>query len=180
MEDLLAKFEGIAGEFNETLEVAVLEHKFVLKGLSADEDTQAHEAANPFSNIAYLYALKVETLARCIVSIDGNTIPDSIPTGKSLADHPEVWRRVPFLKRQLGKMPQEVVDFLYHQYGQVAESIGVKVNPNHPLKTGFFEDASPKELASLGETDAREFVSRESEVGRLAETEGASNDEPGS
>lgn len=167
--DLLAKFESISDKLYSTREAKVADSVFVLRSLSAVEDMEAHEAANPYTKIAYLYALKLETLSRSVIEVDGVAMPDVVDTGSTRRGVPEKKERHIFLREALGKFPQEAIDLLFRDYGILAEEVAKAIDENHPLRTGKLPRVGDKVTKSLAESEVKELVAREVEERRMAE-----------
>ena len=98
-----------------------------LRLLTSEEETEVHAFATKFEQgIAYLYAVKRETLAKSLVIMNGNTIPEIIEEGDDKVQK-HIWLRENVIKG----WSQILIDEMWQKYAtllvRIEKKIGVSI-----------------------------------------------------
>lgn len=94
-----------------------------LRLLTSEEETATHSVAAQYEQgIAYLYAIKRETLCRSITSINGNKIPEFIEDGKEKSEK-HIWLR----ENVVGGWSQILIDHVWSGYASLITKLETKI-----------------------------------------------------
>jgi hypothetical protein len=152
-QDLLKSFESLVMELRPQSVIEVVGHKWSLRVTSAEDDAISHEAVSSYSKLAYLFALKIEVLARAIVAVDGVEVPKFVPQ-KGNKDLPI--EKVMFLRSHLSQLPQELIDLMYAKYNQLVEEVGKKIDPTNITRVAGMNKTEVDLVARAQAKDALE------------------------
>jgi len=95
-----------------------------LRLLTSEEETEVHAYSAKFEQgIAYLYSVKRETLARAIVELNGNPIPEFLEDEEAGKTQKHIWLRENVLKG----WSQVLVDEMWHKYAVLLTRMEVKI-----------------------------------------------------
>jgi hypothetical protein len=125
MDKALQKLKELKFVYNQTGEYEVGEELTVkLKLLTSEDETSVHGYATQYDQgIAYLYALKRETLARAIVGLNKVDIPEVIDEESEKVQR-HVWLRESII---IG-WSQLLVDQVWNYYAELLNKVETKLN----------------------------------------------------
>jgi hypothetical protein len=131
MDKAIAKLKSLKNIYNDFEEVEVgPELKVKLKLLNSEEETEVHSFAmgNFEQGLAYLYAVKRETLCKAIINLNGTDLPDIIEdideNGKKENVVRSLWLRENIIKG----WNQMLVDQIWHGYTSLMGKVEAKIN----------------------------------------------------
>jgi len=111
-------YETIKCNLGEELEVS-------LRLLTSEEETDVHDYSAKYEQgIAYLYSIKRETVARAIVELNGNTIPETLDDDKQGKVQKHIWIRENIIKG----WSQVLIDEIWQQYAKLLVKMEAKIN----------------------------------------------------
>jgi hypothetical protein len=111
-------YETIKCNLGEDLEVS-------LRLLSSEEETDVHDFSAKYEQgIAYLYSIKRETVARAIVELNGNKIPETLEDDKQGKVQKHIWLRENIIKG----WSQVLIDEIWQQYAKLLINMEAKIN----------------------------------------------------
>jgi len=104
-----------------------------LRLLTSEEETDIHAYSSKFEQgIAYLYSVKRETLARAIVELNGNKIPEILEDEETGKTQKHIWLRENVLKG----WSQVLIDEMWHKYAilltRMETKIGASISEEDP------------------------------------------------
>jgi hypothetical protein len=125
MDKALQKLKELKYVYNQTGEYDVGDELSVkLKLLTSEDETSVHGYATQYEQgIAYLYALKRETLARCIVGLNRVDIPEVIDE-----ESEKVQRHVWLRETIISGWSQLLVDQVWNYYAELLNKVENKLN----------------------------------------------------
>ena len=95
-----------------------------LRLLSSEEETDIHAYASKYEQgIAYLYAVKRETLAKAIIELNGNKIPEIIEDEDMGRTQKHIWLRENVLKG----WSQILIDEMWQRYANLLTLVEKKI-----------------------------------------------------
>jgi hypothetical protein len=125
MDKALQKLKELKFVYNQTGEYDVGDELTVkLKLLTSEDETSVHGYATQYEQgIAYLYALKRETLARAIVGLNRVEIPEVIDD-----ESEKVQRHVWLRESIISGWSQLLVDQVWNYYAELLNKVETKLN----------------------------------------------------
>ena len=129
MKSLLKDLKKLKDVYYETEKCQLgKELTLVLKLLTSEEETDVHDYASKHEQgIAYLYSVKRETLARSIIELNGNKIPDVIDDDSGKVQK-HIWIRDNVIKG----WSQILIDEIWQKYAKLLirmeEKIGASIS----------------------------------------------------
>jgi len=95
-----------------------------LRLLTSEEETDTHAYSSKYEQgIAYLYSVKRETLARAIVELNGNKIPEFLNDEKDAKIQRHIWLRENVLKG----WSQVLIDEMWQKYANLLVRMEQKI-----------------------------------------------------
>lgn len=131
MDKAIEKLKLLKNIYHDYEEVVVGEElKVKLKLLNSEEETQVHShAMNNFEQgLAYLYAVKRETLCNAIVSLNDTELPEIIEDVDSAGNKENVTRNLWLRENIIKGWNQMLVDEIWHGYTRLMNRVEVKIN----------------------------------------------------
>jgi len=96
-----------------------------LRLLTSEEETDVHAYSSKFEQgIAYLYSVKRETLARSIVELNGNKIPEILEDEDTGKTQKHIWLRENVLKG----WSQVLIDEMWTKYATLLTRVEAKIS----------------------------------------------------
>jgi hypothetical protein len=131
MDKAIEKLKLLKNIYHDYEEVVVGEElKVKLKLLNSEEETQVHShAMNNFEQgLAYLYAVKRETLCNAIVSLNDTELPEIIEDVDAAGNKENVTRNLWLRENIIKGWNQMLVDEIWHGYTRLMNRLEVKIN----------------------------------------------------
>jgi hypothetical protein len=131
MDKAIEKLKLLKNIYHDYEEVVVGEElKVKLKLLNSEEETQVHShAMNNFEQgLAYLYAVKRETLCNAIVSLNDTELPEIIEDVDAAGNKENVTRNLWLRENIIKGWNQMLVDEIWHGYTRLMNRVEVKIN----------------------------------------------------
>ena len=124
MDKALKKLLELKNVYQEKEEFQVGEAlKVKVQLLTSEEETEVHTYAVQFEQgISYLYAVKRETLAKCIHGMNGTDIPDLVDT-----DEGKIQRHIWLRESIISGWSQLLVDQVWNVYAILIEKAEAKI-----------------------------------------------------
>lgn len=125
MDKALQKLKELKYIYSQTGEYWVGDELTVkLRLLTSEDETSVHAYATQYEQgIAYLYALKRETLARAIIGLNGVDVPDFVEE-----DTEKVQRHVWLRESIIIGWSQLLVDQVWNSYAELLNKVEKKLN----------------------------------------------------
>lgn len=146
MDKALAKLKSLKNIYQDFEEVSVgKELKVKLKLLNSEEETEVHShAVNNFEQgLAYLYAVKRETLCKSIISINDTDLPEIIEDENEQGEKDRVVRSLWIRENIVKGWNQMIVDDIWIGYTKLMTKVENKINGG--LKKEQVEDTEKNE-----------------------------------
>lgn len=127
MDKALASLKKLKTIYQNTSEVKVGEELLVkIKLLTSEEETEVHSyCVNNFEQgISYLYAVKRETLCRCIINMNNTDIPEMVEDDNSKE---KVMRYIWLRENIISGWTQMVIDEIWRGYANLMSNTEVKI-----------------------------------------------------
>lgn len=96
-------------------------HTVTIRSLGAKDETDTFIECMNYWGQAFLYKHKLETLARAITAIDGQSLPEEIDIAKKK-------KLIEKKKEIIGKWHQEVIDDLYTEFAKLTSNLDAFLN----------------------------------------------------
>lgn len=146
MDKALAKLKSLKNIYQDFEEVSVgKELKVKLKLLNSEEETDVHSHAvnNYEQGLAYLYAVKRETLCKAIISINDTNLPEIIEDENEQGEKDRVVRSLWIRENIVKGWNQMIVDDIWVGYTRLMVKVENKINGG--LKKEQVEDTEKNE-----------------------------------
>lgn len=146
MDKAIAKLKSLKNIYQDFEEVSVgKELKVKLKLLNSEEETEVHShAVNNFDQgLAYLYAVKRETLCKSIVSLNDTNLPDLVEDENEQGEKEKVVRSLWLRENIIKGWNQMIVDEIWMGYTRLMNKVESKINGG--LKKEQVEDTEKNE-----------------------------------
>ena len=122
---ILEDLKKLKNVYYETTEVTLgKELKITVQLLTSEEETDVHAKAMSYDQgLAYLYAVKRETLSRSIVAINGNKIPETIDDLNEKGEPEKLERYAWIRKNIIGGWNQVLIDYAWEGYAKLLTNL---------------------------------------------------------